>query len=170
MMDVEQFYNLDTFKSDISPNLLIYLPEPLDVEEDGDRFRIVTRIPVYQFEPNLISPPPINEYVARSWQNMYSQLIMKAAQLMLGRDEYYVLKFYLEVLRSPAAFDVDLRLSMNIFVALTHEIGIPEFIYDPVETNMVIEWRCGYCNSPNLKEERFCSQCGAGRALLIQEL
>lgn len=38
------------------------------------------------------------------------------------------------------------------------------------DTERTVEWICEYCHSPNETSKRFCSQCGAPRALLIQEM
>jgi uncharacterized OB-fold protein len=61
-----------------------------------------------------------------------------------------------------------LRLDYEIIVTSTHPIVLPVFKYS--EEGKMIEWRCGYCSSPNVPEKRHCSQCGAPRALLIQEM
>ena len=76
---------------------------------------------------------------------------------------------------------IDLVLYYELFVTPTRNamVYIPEIVYEPVRASWKldgdvnrrpIEWRCGHCTTPNPMEERSCTQCGAPRALLIQEM
>lgn len=107
--------------------------------------------------------------ISRIWVRMYEEVTLKVAKMMIGNSYWYVLKFDPRYLRSIDSVILELYCDINI--AMTSKIVVPEYIYDLHNlAEMPKEWRCGYCKSPNKMEDRHCTQCGAARTLLIQEM
>ena len=158
-------------------NLLDFLPEPekLDIKNFNGRIGIESIIPLH-FEDisdyHLDHGSKIEERIVWGWRHMYNSLTQHVSKIFLGRDDYFVVKM------TPLIYDdfhngfvpqIKLRILVDINVAHTKNVTIAEWSFDPV-MNFPIEWKCAGCSTPNLPEDRWCSQCGAPRALLIQEM
>lgn len=106
------------------------------------------------------------------WDRLYEQAIRHVTNIIVGRDEYFVVRYIPMILSQPFDYYVSFRVSFEIFVAQSKNMTIllpPTFVYSPV-TGQIKEWRCGHCQSPNEMSARHCTQCGAPRAKLIQEM
>lgn len=112
----------------------------------------------------------LRDMIQASWQKMYGKAIMQISGIVMGKENYYIVRFYPRII-SSSAYEPCIRLELNysIMVAPQKEMIIPIWSYEP-HTGKIIEWRCGYCNTANEKIVKFCTQCGAPRALLIQEM
>ena len=158
-------------------NLLDFLPEPekLDIKNFDGRIGIESII-LLHFEDisdyHLDHGNKIEEKIVWSWRHMYNSLTQHLSKIFLGRDDYFVVKM------TPLIYDdfyngfvpqIKLRILVDINVAHTKNVTIAEWSFDPI-MNFPIEWKCGNCTTPNLPEDRWCSQCGAPRALLMQEM
>lgn len=155
-----------------------FLPKPIDVENIDGRFAIRSEVPIFEIYRDFSEK---EEYLAYAWKRMYQQLTLKVAELMVGRDEYFVLKF-IPIVQNDYGDYIGEKYIMSLYVDITvaqsRNVVIPEFVYDPISlTPKIVEWRCGHCHMPNPMEAKYCGEigehphgCGAPRALLIQEL
>jgi len=163
----------------IFDGLIRILPEPqkLDIKNYNGKIAIEREIPINEY---LVFNNGNSDYMARiekeiaiEWQAMYHNITMHICKLLMGKDYYYVMKLM------PFAEDyfdhshymgqiIRLRLIADISIAQQKKVVIPTWIYR--EINVSVEWRCGGCNTPNIPESRWCSQCGMPRALLLQEM
>ena len=100
------------------------------------------------------------------------QLTSKLAELVEeNEDQWLAIRMHpLKVRDNPELCTTDLLYTMEVFAMPTRNMVIPELVYDTFDEPRVVEWRCGHCKTPNAMEERLCTQCGAPRALLVQEL
>lgn len=110
-------------------------------------------------------------YVQRTWHELYRAISDQVVKMSIGRDAYLVTRMTPKIREAYYGSGFPLTefiVQAEMFYATERNFVIPIVTYD--EQFRAIEWRCGYCNSPNVIEERHCSQCGAPRALLIQEM
>ena len=126
----------------------------MDVREDGGDF--------------------FRKRLAWEWQSMYQKMAHEIARRAIGFKDYFVTRYYPFVSRGKWGSYSDtlqLTLYVDIFVTQHKDVVIPDFRYEYVDNKpRAIEWRCGHCSSPNEISARQCTQCGAPRALLIQEM
>lgn len=156
--------------------LLKYLPAPeqLDIKEIDGRIAIETVVPMYLFLESNGNTGKFEEYLLHAWKGAYYNITQHLANIMMGRDNYFVIRL------TPSVHE-DYGLSMNeglrlriiadISVAETRHVIIPQWTYDySMPEKRVVEWRCGACTTPNVPKQRWCTQCGSPRALLMQEM
>lgn len=144
------------------------LPKLEPVENREGRINLRQRISTHIFD--MGSPA---EYLQRAWLDLYRTMIEYMSRMVIGNENYLVVKFHPTVeTRDYDQDTVSFHLGAEIMVAQTANVVMPTFVYNdaPIGHRKVIEWRCGYCQSPNKIEERHCSQCGSPRALLLQEM
>ena len=149
------------------------MDNPKDTERLGSRKFINMDLFYMLKEPNQSY---LMGMIQHFWDDLYTDVFRKLALYIIGKPDYFFTRFvprmYTE--RSVNMYEdgVVLELITEIFVAPTRNIFIPEFVYEPVASGMsrMVEWRCGYCRSPNELRDRHCSQCGSPRAVLIQEM
>lgn len=142
------------------------LPEPELEKVEGNRFGYRVFVDEYRAF-HLYEQGRIKEYFSYEWVKMYQQVTLKIAKMMMGEDHWYVLKFYPQILHQVNGITMNLYCDIN--VAMTQNVIVPEYIYEN-QNSMPIEWRCGHCQSVNEMKERHCTQCGAPRTMLIQEM
>jgi hypothetical protein len=156
-----------------------------DVEEPEGQMYFHCRVDM-QNALSLMDDQEVDRYVALGMDNLYRALFAKILKLIEGRKEY--LTFKADLVVKPVSNDfkyggmlIDLVLYYELFVTPSRAtaVYIPEIRYDAVPQSWSpgcemkrtpIEWRCGHCTTPNPMERRTCTQCGAPRALLIQEM
>lgn len=156
------FYDIKYEKLLDSEWLKNILPEPESQRIDGNRFGQKISITL-----DMLDRDDMERYVAYNWRKLYIDIWNHITTCTIGQSYWVTTKFYPEVLRGT--YTLDLCLFVDIFVSPTNKVVVPEFIYSSWG-HEPIEWRCGYCRSPNRVEERHCTQCGSPRALLIQEM
>lgn len=153
----------------IDPIIKKFLPKPvenLDINPIGDRIGTRSVIPMWEFNEHT------EHVLQRWWEDAHYRITRHVSQLMVGRDEYFLLKFYPEILRKQQ-YDITLELTASVTIAPTQSVVVPIFDFSPSSmssTPKVVEWRCGHCRTPNPMKNRLCDRCGATRALLIQEM
>ncbi|MCK5486572.1 MAG: hypothetical protein KAI86_10185 [Desulfobacterales bacterium] len=104
------------------------------------------------------------------WRRLYDDLIRRVSDATKGRDEHFIVKFFplVEWVREELH---SFQLAADVMVAETKNVVIPTFVWEKQNGfYQVVEWKCGYCQAVNTIEERSCTQCGAPRATLIQEM
>ena len=116
----------------------------------------------------LASTDQQGDFIRSVWQKLYERVLHEVAGMMLGREEYFVIRFVPKWFTDYEKNEYRFSVIAEIMQALEKSVVMPKFIYD--NQCRLIEWRCGYCNSPNEVKSRHCTQCGAPRALLIQEM
>lgn len=142
----------------------------LPMSEDTESGKLVVQYSISDREA-LFAINEQKDYLARIWRKMYEDLLARIARITIGRDEYFVIKFHPMTEYRGNMFMSKLQLGADILVADTKNVVIPTILWDNSGGNFRMkEWRCGYCNSPNELKERHCTQCGATRAKLIQEM
>lgn len=126
------------------------------------------RIPWFELE-KVYNAQDIAKYRAHQ---MRMQLTARVVELMEEHpNEWLAMKVHpLQARENPELCTTDLLYTMEVFVMPTRNAYIPELVYDVFDEPKVVEWRCGHCKTPNVMEDRLCTQCGAPRALLVQEL
>ena len=108
------------------------------------------------------------EHLKYVWLDMFHKASMNVAMISLSLpDDRLVIKYKPYVHRD--IWETILGLRLEITIVQTVNVVMPEFIYEP-HSNKLIEFRCGHCTTPNPIERTTCSQCGAPRAKLIQEM
>lgn len=150
-------------------DLVRLLPDPMEINETDTRWGQIRTMNIWEMGKDHTA------YIQHAWMDVYYSLLRKLAEVFIGRKEYFVIRMI------PYVFEKDFRSVPNIkigcfvecFVAESRNIVIPQITYQG--ENFMKEWRCGSCGTPNpLKENskpiRLCTQCGAPRALLIQEI
>lgn len=137
-----------------------FMPHP-EKSLDSDKLGCEIRL-----SEELLYKPNAEIYIQHAWKSIYENAVREVTNIIMGRREHFVCRYIPTVLKE--FYGIRFRVVYEIMVCQTKEFIIPTFKYS--EGNEIIEWRCGYCSSPNEKKARHCSQCGAPRALLIQEL
>lgn len=144
-------------------DLVKYLPTPVETTEIGTKFGVMHTLDIHDMF--IVDK---EEYLRHQWKNLYFTIIKKLADVFIGRKEYFVIRLLPHVLEDYSAFSkIKIGMIVECFVAQNKNIIIPEFTY---VRNTVTEWRCGHCSTPNTMTKRLCTQCGAPRALLLQEI
>lgn len=137
---------------------------------DGDRLACETFI---SEEMLFHAHIDMDNYIQRMWQIMYEKAVREVTAIIMGRTEHFLCRYIPKVYSNMGAYTatpgLTLRVIYEIMVCQTSNIVIPTFVY-PEASRQPVEWRCGYCTSPNQIHDRHCTQCGAPRALLIQEI
>lgn len=110
-------------------------------------------------------------FIETLWRELYRDAVAAVAEMQLSANEktYYHVN-YSPIVKYPweAGDPYEIMVRIEVFVSGTHKIKVPVLIYDI--QGRVIEWRCGYCDTPNEIADRNCTQCGAPRAKLLQEM
>lgn len=157
-------------KNEVPFDLQKYLPVENDINiDDNGRLGITIGVPL-----NVLKEYK-DEWLQHEWVDMYRKLSYEVARRAIGRNDWLLVRYYPYIVRKddPRTISalIELTLVCDIFVAPHKDVVIPEFRYEIIDNKpKAIEWRCGYCNSPNKVEDRHCTQCGSARALLIQEM
>ena len=148
-------------------NLQRFMPHP-EEEMEGDELYCERIIPEMEL---AFRKENIEEFVQYSWRSMYEMAVRKVTGIIMGRTEHFIVRYIPTVYHytSLGMPSIKLRVIYELMVVPTREYILPVFTYSEV-THAPVEWRCGYCSSPNETKERHCTQCGAPRALLLQEL
>lgn len=112
-----------------------------------------------------------SEFIKHVWRELYIDAVSAVAEMQLASDSktfYHV--NYTPFVKYPLDLfeQYELMVRIEIFVSGTHKVKVPVMVYDI--HGRPIEWRCGYCDTPSEIKERSCTQCGAPRALLVQEM
>ncbi len=110
-------------------------------------------------------------FIEHVWRELYIDAVRTVAEIQLAaNDKTFYHVNYSPVVKYPLFPEdrYELMLRIEIFVSGTHKVKVPVIIYDI--QGRVVEWRCGYCTTPNEVADKVCTQCGAPRALLIQEM
>jgi hypothetical protein len=109
--------------------------------------------------------------VQHTWSHLYHEAIGAVTNVIMGRTEHFVVRYIPSIIREMCGIQFIVKYEIVVCPTRTfvvQDIYIPTFEYD--HRGQLIEWRCGHCTSPNPVEKRHCTQCGAPRALLIQEM
>lgn len=171
LTDLTQFY--------IPPPDLDYLlPKEQEVTfEDG---RLACHMTV-SFD--MLNAPNFKEtYLHHCWRSLYTSMVSELVKRVITTKQLLGFRMLPGVVYEnadphyPFNAMLDFRLSCELWVLPSKEFIIPKIIYADY-TDMLthttkqrpIEWRCGYCDSPNEMVRRHCSQCGAPRATLLGE-
>jgi len=124
---------------------------------------------------SIVTPERTDKFdlVQLTWQRMYRELSYKLSDLMQGRDEYIVTRIQSRARVYPEIVEtIQLLLVLEIYgVSKERHVvmpAIPDFSYNIA--GQPLEWRCGYCRTPNDPHDKTCAKCGAPRALLLHEL
>ena len=161
-------------------NLLDFLPTPekLDIKDYNGNICVEREIPISPKDISnyrLSTSGNFEEMIIYAWQRMYHDLTMHVSKMFLGRDDYFIIKMIAMIVDDCNIgwnkYAFRLRIVANISIAESKKVVIPEWSYHVIEDkNIPTEWKCGSCTTPNLPDNRWCSQCGAPRALLLQEM
>lgn len=147
-----------------------FLPKPRKFTEMDNKFVVEAAIPSWV----LATRNDLMDTIHHAWLRLYKQANEVLTQLMIGREDYLAVRITPQVLNLPQTFDyvrLKLRLLVDVFWVNTPNVVLPTLVYDEGwDKAELIEWRCGYCQAPNEMMARTCTQCGAPRALLIQEM
>lgn len=159
------------------PLLEPYLPYPsgdVNVETGNGRWAVKRSVPMYMIMDERSLPEKSS--LQWAWEDLYKSAsihVMKAS--MSVTDGWIVYKLYPVIRRGGQILDsyMEFILYMDLFIANTRDVVIPEFRY---VDNRPVEWRCSGCATINPIEARYCGQvgqwthgCGRPRAFLVQE-
>ena len=62
--------------------------------------------------------------------------------------------------------DIDGLMVVDCEIRATEGSIVQESRQDLSAKRRAVEWRCDYCGSPNLRDDAWCSQCGAARSFI----
>jgi hypothetical protein len=146
--------------------LLKFMPHPEETM-DGNDLYCEYSIPEYEY---ISHAEDCEAYIQYHWRALYEMAVRKVTNIVMGRNEHFIVRYIPTAFhgRSLGMDEIKLRVIYELMVVPTKNYIIPVFTYSEI-THAPIEWRCGYCASPNEMKERHCTQCGAPRALLLQE-
>ena len=144
-----------------------FLPEPPDVPMIDGGYLYEATIERSFFDSE--------EDHARKVETIWYELFKISNDLITRHQasfEGYVWSRMEPLVRTSVIYPGTLNLAVRTTLLFTHSsqpvLVVPQIIYDG--NSLLVEWRCGYCGSPQPVSRRECSQCGAQRALLLQEI
>jgi hypothetical protein len=111
-------------------------------------------------------------YIQEVWRNLYFTVVRKIMEIQMAAPSNHFVHSRCIPLVTPPWNDLDMSIELivkaEIFISSQRKINVPVIIYD--ERGVAREWRCGHCDVPQDIKERTCANCGAPRALLLQEM
>lgn len=124
--------------------------------------RFGSRITVSHFEMERMSD---YDFLERRLHRQKHELMQHLADKMED-GKYYTIRLSEVQVRDRREF-VHFDRHLAVFVSPTQNVVIPTVVWD---NGVIKEWRCGHCETPHDFKHRYCTQCGAPRAQLIQEI
>ena len=156
---------ISSYLEELDSRLRQFFPKVSQESLSGDRIVYQTHL---SFEMLSLNYPNIEEMIQHQWRRLYEGAVRKVTDLIMGKTDHFVVR-YLPIISKDLIGNIELEVTYEIMCVQNRDVVIPIFTYSET-SHSVIEWRCGHCASPNEIKERHCTQCGAPRALLIQEM